>query len=228
MDFDSIAQRILFEDNHVLIFNKPAGMPAQSDLSGDPSVVDILKDFVKERDFKPGNVFMGLVHRLDRPVSGIIVMAKTSKALSRLTELFRDRKVEKTYYALINGIPASLSDTLIHYHKKDSKHKIALLFPKEVPGSKKAVLHYKTLKSIQNISLLEVQLETGRFHQIRAQLFKIGHFIIGDLKYGAKKPNPDKSVCLHAGKISFIHPIKNEPINIVTPFPELLIWKEFI
>ncbi|MCO6495423.1 MAG: RNA pseudouridine synthase [Bacteroidetes bacterium] len=227
MDFKEIKKRILYEDNHVLIFNKPSGLPVQGDKTGDASVLDVIKGFIKERDAKPGNVYLGLVHRLDRPVSGIVILAKTGKALSRLTEMFRDRKVRKVYHAIVNGIPAQDSATLTHYHRKDGEKRIAILSNTPKSNSKPAVLHYKMLKHFNGNSLLEVELETGRFHQIRAQLFKNGNYIIGDLKYGAKKPNQDKSVCLHAFRVEFEHPVTKEKIMVKTPYPKNQFWEHF-
>jgi 23S rRNA pseudouridine1911/1915/1917 synthase len=228
MEDHEIKSRILLEDNHLLIFNKAAGQPVQSDQSGDLSMLDLLKMYIKQRDNKPGNVYLGLVHRLDRPVSGVVVLAKSAKALSRLTELFKERKVSKTYHAIVNNIPKNHNDTLRHYHRKDGERHIAILSNKPSASSKEAVLHYKLLKHNNNMSLLEVQLETGRFHQIRAQLFKNGNYIIGDLKYGAKKPNPDKSICLHALNIRFEHPTLKTMVTVKAPYPKhVQLWQNF-
>ncbi|MCO5253906.1 MAG: RluA family pseudouridine synthase [Bacteroidetes bacterium] len=227
MEFKEIKKRILFEDNHILIFNKPAGLPVQGDKTGDECLLDVVKDFIKERDAKPGNVYLGLVHRLDRPVSGLVVLAKTSKALSRLTEMFRDRQVRKIYHAIVNGIPSADAATLTHYHRKDGEKRIAILSNSPKSNTKPAVLHYQLLKHFAGNSLLEIELETGRFHQIRAQLFKNGNYIIGDLKYGAKKPNQDKSIYLHARSIEFEHPVTKKTIKTKAPYPKNQLWEHF-
>jgi len=227
MDFKEIKKRCLYEDNHVLVFNKQAGIPVQADKTGDLSLLDLLKAYIKERDAKQGNVYLGLVHRIDRPVSGLVVFAKSSKALPRLSESFRERKVKKIYHAVVFGIPTIHEQTLRHFHRKDGTKNIALLSNKERGDSKPAILHYKLLKHLNEYSLLKVTLETGRFHQIRAQLFKNGNPIVGDLKYGAKKPNPDKSVCLHAYKITIPHPVKDELIVCEAPYPRLQVWDNF-
>jgi len=224
--YNEIKSRIVFEDNHLLIFNKPAGLLVQEDETGDPCILDVVKDFIKERDAKPGNVFLGLIHRIDRPVSGLVVLAKTGKCLERMTEAFKERKVKKIYHALVHGIPNPETGTLLHYHIKDGKRKIAVLSEKAKPGSKPAILQYKVLKTNNHISLLELRLQTGRFHQIRAQMLKNKTPIVGDLKYGAKQPNSDKSVCLHAYEIAFDHPTKETIVKAKAPYPkELQIWR---
>jgi len=227
MDAKEIKKRILYEDNHLFIFNKPAGLAVQADKTGDECLLDVIKAFIKERDAKPSNVYLGLVHRLDRPVSGIVVLAKSNKALTRMTVAFRDREVKKTYHAIVNGIPKNHSDTLTHHHRKDGKKHIAILTNKPGRDTKPAILHYKLLGHINENSFLEIELETGRFHQIRAQLFKNGNYIVGDLKYGAKKPNHDRSVCLHARLIEFKHPAKDEIIKIKAPYPDSQLWNNF-
>ncbi len=217
---------ILFEDNHLLIINKKAGELAQGDDTGDVPLIDSIKEYIKVRDNKPGNVYLGLVHRLDRPTSGILVFAKTSKALTRMNELFKTRDVQKTYWAIVEGKTEKQSERLEHYLKKNQKNNKVTVYTKPTPEAKIAILEYKVLGNLDNYSLLEVDLFTGRSHQIRAQLSYIGHSIKGDLKYGAKRSNPDGSISLHARKISFIHPVKNEEINIIAPPPKDKIWMD--
>jgi len=217
---------ILFEDNHLLIVNKKAGDLAQGDDTGDIPLIDSLKDFLKIRDKKPGNVFLGLVHRLDRPTSGILVFAKTSKALARMNELFKTREVQKTYWAIVEGKPEKQSERLEHYLRKNPKNNKVSVFIKPTPEAKIAILEYKTLGNLDNYSLLEVDLFTGRSHQIRSQLSFIGHPIKDDLKYGSRRSNPDGGISLHARKISFVHPVSKEPLMIIAPPPNDTIWKE--
>lgn len=219
---------ILYEDNHIIAVNKKSGDIVQGDETGDKPLVDFIKDYIKEKYQKPGEVFLGVVHRIDRPVSGIVLFARTSKGLSRLNELFKTKEITKTYWAVVKNKPREDSGTLIHYHLKEEKQRKAKLFDKEVAHSKKCVLHYKLLASSDNYHLLEIQLETGRFHQIRAQLAKIGSPIKGDIKYGFDRPNENtRSIHLHARKIEFTHPVKNEKIAITAPVPEEVIWKFF-
>lgn len=218
--------QILYEDNHLLIVNKKPGELVQGDETGDVPLVDSLKEFLKKRDNKPGNVYLGLVHRIDRPTSGILIFAKTSKALSRMNEIFKTRDVQKTYWAIVQGKVEKEHDRLEHYLKKNQKNNKTTVFSNHAQDAKKAILEYRLLGSLDNYALLEVDLFTGRSHQIRAQLSFVGHPIKGDLKYGAKRSNPDGSISLHARKISFIHPVKNEEINITAPPPNDLIWQE--
>ena len=217
---------ILFEDNHLLIINKKSGELAQGDETGDIPMIDFLKDFIKTRDNKPGNVFLGLIHRLDRPTSGILVFAKTSKALTRMNELFKTREVQKTYWAIVEGKPEKKFDRLEHFLKKNPKNNKTTVFTNPTQDAKKAILEYKFLGSLDNYSLFEIELFTGRSHQIRAQLSFMGNPIRGDLKYGAKRSNKDGSISLHARKISFIHPVKKEKIEIIAPPPNDNIWQE--
>lgn len=217
---------ILFEDNHLLIINKKPGELAQGDNTGDVPLIDLLKEFIKIRDNKPGNVFLGLIHRLDRPTSGILVFAKTGKALARMNELFKTREVQKTYWAIVEGKPEKQFERLEHYLKKNPKNNKVTVYTKPTSDTKIAILEYKVLGNLDNYSLLEVDLFTGRSHQIRSQLSFIGHSIKGDLKYGAKRSNPDGSISLHARKISFIHPVKKEDITIIAPPPNDSLWKE--
>jgi 23S rRNA pseudouridine1911/1915/1917 synthase len=198
------ADQIAYEDNHLMVVNKKVGQLVQGDKTGDESLLEAVKNFIKIRDQKPGNVFLGLVHRIDRPTSGLVIYAKTSKALSRLTQMVKNREVKKTYWALVgkDAIPQSLR--LVHYLKKNEKNNKAIVFTKPTEGAKEAVLTYQIIKSLDRYLLLEVDLETGRHHQIRAQLSKNGTPIKGDLKYGAPRSNPDGGISLHARKLEFI------------------------
>ena len=219
---------ILYEDNHIIAINKRSGDIVQGDETGDKPLSDFVKDYIKEKYDKPGEVFLGVVHRIDRPVSGIVLFARTSKSLTRLNELFKIKEIQKTYWCVVKNKPKIDEGTLIHYHIKNSVSRKAKLFDKEVAHSKKCVLHYKLIASSDHYHLLEVQLETGRFHQIRAQLSKIGSPIKGDLKYGFDRPNENtRSIHLHARKIAFTHPVKNENIEIIASVPDEKIWKFF-
>ncbi len=218
---------ILYEDNHLLIVNKKAGEIVQGDKTGDASLLENLKSFIKVRDHKPGNVYLGLIHRLDRPTSGVVAFAKTSKALERMNKKFKSREVEKVYWALVKNPPSKSNDTLIHYLKKNPKLNKVTVYPNETEGSKKAVLHYTTLSKLNNYTLLGIELETGRSHQIRAQLSKIGSPIKGDLKYGAERSNKDGSISLHARELSFEHPVTKKPIKVIAPVPQKdALWTE--
>ncbi|MGP1501488.1 MAG: RluA family pseudouridine synthase [Bergeyella cardium] len=212
--------QILYEDNHLFIINKRAGQLVQGDKTGDESLLETLKHFIKERDHKPGNVFLGLVHRIDRPTSGLVIYAKTSKALSRLTQMIKNREIKKTYWAIVPKEIVPKSQRLVHYLKKNEKNNKAIVFTKPTDGAKKAVLTYTIIKVLDNYQLLEVDLETGRHHQIRAQLSKIGLPIKGDLKYGAPRSNQDGGISLHARKLEFIHPVTRERIEITAPVPQ--------
>lgn len=215
---------VLFEDNHLLIVNKKSGDIVQGDKTGDKPLSDVVKEFIKEKYNKPGEVFLGVVHRLDRPTSGIIIFARTTKALERLNKMLRERTISKTYWAVVKNIPPKEKDSLIHFLKKNPKNNKSTVFSKETDASKKATLHYSILKKLDNYSLLEIDLETGRHHQIRAQLAYIGSPIKGDLKYGASRSNKDGSIHLHARKISFTHPVSKENISILAPIPNEVIW----
>ncbi len=217
--------QVLFEDNHIVIVNKRAGDISQGDKTGDTPLSDIVKEYIKEKYNKPGNVFLGVVHRLDRPTSGIIIFARTSKALERLNKMLREKTIKKTYWAVVKNQPKKAKDTLINFLKKNPKDNKSFAFEKEIDGSKKAILHYKIIKKLDNYSLLEVDLETGRHHQIRCQLANIGNPIKGDLKYGFKRSNKDGSIHLHARKINFTHPVNKELIQITAPTPQDPIWK---
>jgi len=219
---------VIFEDNHLIAVNKPAGWLVQGDETGDTPLSEFVKEYIKEKYQKPGDVFLGVVHRIDRPVSGVVLFARTSKALSRLNELFKTKDIVKTYWAVVKNKPKADQGTLVHYHLKDAAQRKAKLFDKEVAYSKKCVLQYKVIADSDNYHLLEIQLETGRFHQIRAQLAKIGSPIKGDVKYGFERPNENsRSIHLHARKIVFLHPVKNEPVEISALVPDEKIWKFF-
>lgn len=223
----TISMDVLYEDNHLIIINKKAGEITQGDKTGDTPLPDLVKLYLKEKYNKPGNVFCGVAHRLDRPTSGVIVFAKTSKALSRMNELFRKDDVTKTYWAIVAELPKPEAATLKHYLWKNEQQNKSYAFAtnKEKKDSKLAVLNYKVLVKGDNYNLLEVDLETGRHHQIRCQLASINCPIKGDLKYGAKRSNPDGSISLHARSISFIHPVSKEEVSIIAPVPEDNLWK---
>lgn len=216
---------ILFEDNHFIVVNKKSGDLVQGDKTGDEPLSEIVKSYIKDEYNKPGKVFLGVVHRLDRPTTGIVVFAKTSKALERFNKLLREKEVDKTYWAIVKNKPKKDADTLISYLKKNPKNNKSTSFHSEIEGSKKAVLHYKLLKSLDNYHLLEIDLETGRHHQIRCQLAAIGSPIKGDLKYGFDRSNKDASIHLHARTIKFIHPVRKEEVSISAPTPEDVLWK---
>ncbi|MEG0518973.1 MAG: RluA family pseudouridine synthase [Bacteroidales bacterium] len=216
-EFNDIATRILFEDNHLLIFNKRTGEIVQADKTEDECLSEKLKAFIAQRDSKPGAVFLGVVHRLDRPVSGAVMFAKTSKALERINKAFRDGDMHKTYWALVCKRPEEDEKELKHYLIRNEKQNKTYVCDFEKPGSKEARLKYKLIKVTDRYFLLEVELYTGRHHQIRAQLSTIGCVIKGDLKYGAPRSNPDGSISLHARSIRFIHPVKKEEVEIIAP-----------
>ena len=219
-------EQIVFEDNHILVINKAAGQLVQGDKTGDLSLLDLIKNFIKNRDHKPGNVFLGLVHRIDRPTSGLVIYAKTSKALSRLTQMVKNREIKKTYWAVVPKVEIPKSQRLIHYLQKNEKNNKATVFPKVTEGAKESILNYKLIKILDNFQLLEVDLETGRHHQIRAQLSKIGIPIKGDLKYGSARSNPDGGIHLHARKLEFVHPVTGEKVEITASVPKNdVIWK---
>lgn len=222
--------QILFEDNHIIIINKKAGQLVQGDKTGDISLLDEVKSYIKQKYSKPGNVFAGLVHRIDRPTSGIVIFTKTSKALTRLTEMIKKREIKKTYWAVVKKNEIPETQRLVHYLKKNEKNNKAIIFntSSAQSGSKEAILTYKIIKRSDHYLLLEIDLETGRHHQIRAQLSAIKCPIKGDLKYGADRSNSDGSIHLLARKIEFIHPIKKEKIVLEAPVPENdNLWKSF-
>ena len=216
---------IVYEDNHIIIVSKEAGEIVQGDKTGDTPLSDLVKDYIKDKYKKPGNVFIGVPHRLDRPVSGLVVLARTSKALSRLTEMFRNGEVKKTYWAIVKQRPPKDEDELTHYLVRNEKLNKSFAYDKEVPNSKKAVLHYKMIGKSDNYYLLEVDLKTGRHHQIRCQLAKIGCPIKGDLKYGAPRSNPDGGISLHARRIQFEHPVSHKQIDVIAPVPNESLWQ---
>jgi len=222
-----ISKDILFEDNHLIIINKKPSDIVQGDKTGDIPMPELLKNFLKEKYQKPGNVFVGVIHRLDRPVSGAVIFAKTSKALTRMNKLIQDGGLTKKYWAIVENMPISKTGTLINFLKKNEKQNKSYVVQESVKGSKRAELNYKFLAASQKYYLIEVELITGRHHQIRAQLSSIGCIIKGDLKYGAKRTNADASICLHSREIKFIHPIKNELVHILAPPPDNNIWNIF-
>lgn len=226
MSKDFEAGQIIYEDNHLMVINKKAGQLVQGDKTGDESLLESIKNFIKIRDEKPGNVFLGLVHRIDRPTSGLVIYAKTSKALSRLTVMVKNREVKKTYWAIVAKEMIAQQQRLVHYLQKNEKNNKAIVYIKPTAGAKEAILTYTVIKSLENYQLLEVDLETGRHHQIRAQLSKIGIPIKGDLKYGAARSNPDGGISLHARRLEFQHPVTKELIIIEAPVPQNdAVWK---
>ena len=218
---------VVYEDNHIIVVNKTASEIVQGDKTGDTPLSETVKQYLKEKYNKPGNVFLGVTHRLDRPVSGLVVFAKTSKALSRLNDMFRNSEVKKTYWAIVRNRPQELEGELTNWLVRNEKQNKSYAYDKEVKDSKKAVLCYKTIGHSQNYHLLEVDLKTGRHHQIRCQLAKMGCPIKGDLKYGSPRSNPDGSICLHARRIAFIHPVSKESIEIEAPVPSGNLWNGF-
>ena len=222
-----ISERILYEDNHVIVVNKLPSELTQGDKTGDAILPDLIKSYLKEKYQKPGNVFLGVVHRLDRPTSGALVFARTSKALERLNAQFRDKETNKVYWAIVGQKPTKASGSLVHYLKKNEAQNKSYVVAEATPGAKKATLHYQQIGTSERYFLLEVQLETGRHHQIRCQLANMGCIIKGDLKYGDKRSNPDGSICLHARTLSFEHPTTKERIAVTAPLPKLGIWNAF-
>jgi 23S rRNA pseudouridine1911/1915/1917 synthase len=218
---------VLYEDNHLLIINKTAGTLVQGDETGDKPLVELGKEYIKEKYKKPGEVFLGVVHRLDRPVSGVVVFARTSKALERMNALFRNKETEKTYWALVSNKPPQQEDRLIHWLIKDEKKNKTTAYKKENPQGQLSELSYKLISQKAGLYLLEVKPITGRPHQIRVQLASIGCPIVGDLKYGYSSPNEDASICLHARQLKFIHPVKKEPVTISAQLPNGKSWKLF-
>ena len=218
---------VVYEDNHIIVVNKTASEIVQGDKTGDTPLSETVKEYIKTKYNKPGNVFLGVTHRLDRPVSGLVVFAKTSKALSRLNDMFRLGEVKKTYWAIVKERPKELEGELTNWLLRNEKQNKSYAYLKEVPNSKKAILRYKLIGHSENYHLLEVDLQTGRHHQIRCQLAKMGCPIKGDLKYGSPRSNPDGSICLHARKVQFIHPVSKEEISLTAPLPPGNLWKGF-
>jgi 23S rRNA pseudouridine1911/1915/1917 synthase len=216
--------QVLHEDNHLIIVNKRPGDIVQGDKTGDMPLSEVVKEYIKIKYNKPGNVYLGVVHRLDRPTSGIVLFAKTSKALPRLNKLFKEKDAKKTYWAIVKNAPPKQEDTLVHFMKRNPKQNKSYAHIKEVPDSKKAILEYRILKTLNNYFLLEIDLQTGRHHQIRSQFSSIGSPIKGDLKYGFDRSNKDGSIHLHARKLVFNHPVKKEMLEVIAPPPNDPIW----
>ena len=220
--------QVLYEDNHIIIVNKESGEIVQGDKTGDVPLSDIVKQYIKEAHAKPGAVFLGVVQRLDRPVSGVVVFAKTSKALTRLNNMFRDGEIHKTYWALCSNRPEKIEGELDNWLVRNEKQNKSYVYDKEKPNAKRARLHYQVIGATDRYTLIEVHLMTGRHHQIRSQLAHIGCPIKGDLKYGAKRSNPDGSISLLARRVEFIHPVSKEKIIVEAPLPNDNIWKSIV
>lgn len=218
---------VLYEDNHIIAVNKRPSQIVQGDKTGDKPLSEFVKDYIKEKYQKPGEVFIGTVHRIDRPVSGVVLFARTSKALSRLNEMLRDKEIQKTYWAVVKNKPKEEQAHLVHYLVKNEAKNMSKAFAQEQKGALKSELDYRLLASSDNYHLLEVQPHTGRHHQIRVQLSAIGCPIKGDIKYGFARTNKDASIHLHARKVTFTHPVKKEPVVITAPPPDEVLWKEF-
>jgi 23S rRNA pseudouridine1911/1915/1917 synthase len=219
---------VVYEDNHIIIVNKQSGEIVQGDKTGDRPLSDIVKDYIKEKYQKPGEVFLGVVHRLDRPVSGLVVFARTSKALTRLNKMFAEGEVHKTYWAIVPKSPKLEGDgfnTLEHWLVRNEKQNKSYAYNQEKPNSKKAILKYRAIGHSDNYTLLEVNLMTGRHHQIRCQLAAMGSPIKGDLKYGAPRSNPDGSISLHSHRVEFVHPVSKQLISIEAPVPNDSLWQ---
>ena len=217
--------QVVYEDNHIIVINKRPGDIVQGDKTGDLPLSEVVKQFLKIKYAKPGNVYLGVVHRLDRPTSGIVLFAKTSKALPRLNKLFSEGLTEKTYWALVAGAPVQKEARLEHWMIRNPKQNKSYAYPKKVPNSKKAILEYQLIKELDRYSLLEIDLKTGRHHQIRAQMSAMGCFIKGDLKYGADRSNKNGSIHLHSRKLTIEHPVKKERITFTAEPPEDALWK---
>ncbi len=218
---------VLYEDNHLLVVNKAAGVLVQGDATGDVPLVDQCKAYIKSKYQKPGMVFLGVVHRLDRPVTGVVVLTRTSKALERMNALFRERETSKTYLAIVKQKPSEPEGTLIHWLIKDERNNKTTAYRKDTPGALKSELNYSIHASANGHWMLRVEPLTGRSHQIRVQLASMGSVICGDLKYGDDQANEDGSIYLHARRISFIHPVKKERVTFEAPLPETGMWKYF-
>ena len=216
--------QVLHKNNHLIVVNKRVGDIVQGDKTGDKPLSEVVKEYIKDKYNKPGEVFLGVVHRLDRPTTGIVVFARTSKALTRMNELFSNRETQKTYWAIVKNKPSNPADTLVHFLKRNEKNNTSKAHLKEVPDSKLASLEYKIIQELNNYFALEINLHTGRHHQIRAQLSAIGSPIKGDLKYGFDRSNPDGGIHLHARKLVFVHPVTKENIEIIAPTPDDVIW----
>ena len=215
---------VLHEDNHIIVINKRVGDIVQGDKTGDKPLSDVVKEYIKVKYNKPGEVFLGVIHRLDRPTSGIVAFAKTTKALTRMNELFKNRETKKTYWAVVKNKPQKTTDTLVHFLKRNEKNNSSKAHIKEVPDSKQASLDYTIFKELNNYFALEINLHTGRHHQIRAQLAAIGSPIKGDLKYGFDRSNSDGGIHLHARQLVFTHPVSKIELRIIAPVPNEVIW----
>ena len=218
---------VVYEDNHIIVVNKTVSEIVQGDKTGDTPLSETVKQYLKEKYAKPGNVFLGVVHRLDRPVSGLVMFAKTGKALERLNEMFRIGEVKKTYWAIVRQRPELEEAELVNYLVRNEKQNKSYAYDKEVKNAKKAVLHYRLIGCSQNYFLLEVDLKTGRHHQIRCQLAKMGCPIKGDLKYGFPRSNPDGGISLHARRVRFVHPVSKALIDLTAPLPDDGLWRCF-
>lgn len=219
---------VIYEDNHIILVNKASSEIVQGDKTGDTPLSETVKQYIKEKYHKPGNVFLGVTHRLDRPVSGLVLFARTSKALSRLNEMFKTKEIKKTYWAIVKKQPPAPAGELVHWLVRNEKQNKSYAYDREVKDSKKAILDYKVIGRSEHYYLLEINLQTGRHHQIRCQLAKMGCPIKGDLKYGAQRSNPDGSICLHARRIEFVHPVSKEKMSFEAPVPESALWKSFL
>ena len=219
---------VVYEDNHIIIVNKSNSEIVQGDKTGDKPLAEMVKEYIKEKYQKPGNVFLGVVHRLDRPVSGLVVFARTGKALARLNEMFRTKEVQKTYLAITGSRPPAEEGELEHWLVRNEKQNKSYAYDSEKPNAKKALLSYKLTGRSERYYLLEVDLKTGRHHQIRCQLSKIGCPIKGDLKYGAPRSNPDGGICLHAWRVRFIHPVSRKEICVEASLPQDRLWQSFV
>nr|WP_321306066.1 RNA pseudouridine synthase [uncultured Sphaerochaeta sp.] len=225
---EQLEGRILYEDNHLIVVNKRGGELVQGDKSGDKTLADLVKEYLKVTYEKKGNVYLGIPHRLDRPTSGLVIFAKTEKALVRMNELFKGNTVKKTYWAIVDKVPNDTEGTLLHYIIRDTKANKSVALPVERQKGKLAKMDYRLIAASKTYFLLEVLLHTGRHHQIRAQLAAIGLHIKGDLKYGFPRSNPDGGICLHARSISFVHPVRKEEITIVADPPRDTLWDAFL
>lgn len=227
MKYQEFLQIVMYEDNHLLVVNKPSGMLVQGDQTGDTPLSEHAKDYIRQKSDKKGNIFCGTPHRIDRPVSGTVVLSKTSKSLERVSKLFHDQQVDKTYWAITEKRPPMTEGTVTHWLKKDSNKNLTHAYSSDKKGGLKSVLTYRLIRALGDRNLIEVKPLTGRPHQIRVQLSRIGCPIIGDVKYGFAKPTKDGSIALHARAISFEHPIKKEPFQVVSPIPKAFVWSFF-
>jgi 23S rRNA pseudouridine1911/1915/1917 synthase len=220
--------QVLYEDNHLIAVNKAAGILVQGDKTGDTPLAELVKEYIKEKYQKPGEVFLGVIHRLDRPVTGVVVLARTSKALERMNKMFREKETRKTYWAIVTTAPPKPEGKLVHWLLKDEKKNKATAFSRETNGALRSELDYSVLRKLGTDVLLEVRPLTGRPHQIRVQLASLGCVIKGDVKYGDREPNIDGSICLHARRLEFVHPVKHERVLIEAELPDVQHWRPFI